>query len=280
MLIPITFKNDSASSKTGKTTPVIERFKNAYSFSKKVGIFEGYGKNCSALSTTISANTDGTFSVKFNKGAIGIYGGIGVIEQGTTLNIPNTISSGSLGVKINLSNPAGTEMQFYAKSLNDALVQDNLQENETSGVYEFEIYKYSISGSVMTLTNGANFNNRIYSNQDYIDILFGKIKNYVVDEQDTAKGWFRIWANGFKETAFTITPDVDSDGLEVELPVEFVDDTYNIHVQTFGRKVTGSTGIGGIAVARFIGNVVSKETKKFKMQCQDTDKYMIYAFGY
>lgn len=199
-LKPKTFKNnDTAERKTkiGKITPADARLFNAYELSKKVGIFSGYGGNCTAINTTITANADNTYSIVLNKGAIGIYGGIGIIEQGTSINIPSSITQGSFGVRVNLQNSAGAEMQFYYKAQSEALVQNDLNADEVSGIYEFELYKYSISGSVMTLTNGANYNDRLLSNEEQFKALIKR--DYVVEDIATETGWIRVWASGFKE---------------------------------------------------------------------------------
>lgn len=259
-LKPKTFKNnDTAERKTkiGKITPVDARLFNAFGLSKKVGVFKGYGGDCRAINTMVTANNDNTYSIILNKGAICIYGGIAIIEQGTTITVPNTYSNGSFGVRVNLQNSAGAEMQFYYKSQSEALIQNDLQEDEVSGIYEFELYKYSISGSILTLTQGSNFNDVILSNEEQFNILIGKTKDYIIDNLGTTNGWIRVWASGFKEMGGVInTGTAGIVDLTFDESLKFKDLKYSVVLTPEPSDETNKT---------FTAHITNKTENSFKV---------------
>ena len=161
MLVPVTFKNndtETIKTKIGKVSQQKARLIYCNALAKQVGIIENYkntsgAESCSIINpNNISKSQDGTkFIVKFNKGAVSIYGGIGVIEQGTEFEVANVnTSKGSLGIRVDLSKSAGEEMVFYAKTT--ALDKDNLLVDEQGGAYDLELYTYSITNGSMVLT--------------------------------------------------------------------------------------------------------------------------------
>ena len=146
MIIPLIFKNndtETQKTKIGKVSSKLARMIYAQNLSGKVGIFKGYGNECSIYQSVVGSL--GKTTITFNKGAISIYGGIVYIEQGTTLEVPNE-TNGSIGIYVDLSQEAGNEVSFYAGG-NPPTDVDNLQDNETTGKYYFELYKYSVSGT-------------------------------------------------------------------------------------------------------------------------------------
>ena len=290
MLIPITFKNDDTASKksrVGKITPANARLLNSFSLLKKVGIFEGYGSNCSAISTTITANSDNTFTITLNKGAFNIYGGVGVIEQGTTVIIPNTYSRGSFGIRVDLKNDAGQEVLFYTKSQDDALVQNDLQANEVSGVYEFELYKYTINGSVMTLTEGVNFKDRVVGHYENLVNMFGGMSDYVVTFIRDGNTWFRKWKSGWKEYGEMIDASKTVNGeITCSFKEAFENTDYSVSIQTIDKRNApiGSSGDATYPVMWASIPLVSNQQKdyiKFNAQTFSGEfKYSVVVCGY
>lgn len=288
MLIPITFKNnDTLTEKTkiGKTTPAQARLMNSYGLSRQVGIFHNYGGDCLAKSMSIGANADNSFTVYLNKGAVSIYGGIAIIEENTPVNIKNNITNGSFGIKVNLNNTAGSEMTFYTKSQNDALDKNDLQGDETGGIYEFELYKYSISGSNLTLTEGADLNKKIYTNQQLLEDVFLKINDYVVYQERLTNGWYRKWNSGFKEYHITISTTTTNDVQTCKFKEEFTDLNYAISVQTVrtsSNPVTGASGSVPTGDLYGILPLVYDKTKAhFKFHTvAGSINYNVYVSGY
>lgn len=155
MLIPLIFKNndtDSVKTKIGKVTPNMSRLLYAYSLRGKTGILKDYASECSITIPVDYASNIGYGRVTFNKGVLSVCGGIVYIEQGTTFDIPVTsdMQNASLGVRVDLSRDAGNEVEFFYKT--GSLTQNDLQDNETSGVYEFDIYKFNVTSGLITLT--------------------------------------------------------------------------------------------------------------------------------
>ena len=288
MLIPITFKNnDTAGAKTkvGKITPANARLLNSFSLLKKVGIFDGYGGNCTAISTTISAETDNTYTIVLNKGAFSIYGGVGVIEQGTSVNIKNTYTSGSFGIKVNLQQSAGNEVSFYYKPQSEALVKNDLQADEVSGVYEFELYKYTISGSVMRLTDGANLKDYIVGHYENLVNMFDGMTDYVVTFERSGSTWFRKWKSGWKEYG-TIVNGVDGvTEHTVTFKENFSDENYSVSAQTILNSTTRFSGSEQLTIAGTLATlplVFDKQADHLKLQTLSRNylKYSIVVCGY
>lgn len=182
MLIASTFKNNdtaSVKSKTGKVTPAIARAQNIQSVyyktkttiptDKKAGILKDYGGECTAT----MSNNGITASITFAKGLVVVCGGYIYIEAGTTFStdsgeglpiVNNT--SGKLGVKVDLTQPAGQEVKFFYKTT--ALTQDDLQSNE-QGTYEFALYDYTIDS--VGQVNLTKTNSYVYGANQVIDML-------------------------------------------------------------------------------------------------------------
>jgi hypothetical protein len=164
MLVGLTFKNndtEQVKTKIGKVSSSLQRMINSYFFSDKVGILKGYANECSIFNQVVG--TLGKTTITFNKGALSIYGGVVLIEQGTTLEIPN-VANGSIGVYVDLSQEAGKEVSFYAGA-NPPTDADNLQDNEITGKYYFELYEYSVSGTTFTITSKTD--KFIVENEDF-----------------------------------------------------------------------------------------------------------------
>lgn len=149
-LIPLIFKNndtENIKTKIGKVSSKLARMIYSHNLTGKVGILKSYGNECNISNQVVGSL--GKTTITFDKGALSVYGGIVYIEQGTTLEIPN-VSNGSIGVYVDLTQQAGNEVSFYAG--NDVPTdKDNLQNNENSGKYYFELYTYTVSGTSFTI---------------------------------------------------------------------------------------------------------------------------------
>ena len=157
-LIPVTFKHstDEDKKKSGKVSTVTARMLYANTFSDKVGIVKGYKKDDATDELSVAydntATTSTSFRLVFNKGAVSIYGGIGIVEQGTIYDIPKGLSNYSFGIKVDLKQSAGNEMGFYYKPSTEGLEQQDLQIHDTDGVYEFELFKVTTTGDVPAIS--------------------------------------------------------------------------------------------------------------------------------
>ena len=185
-LIPVTFKHSADDKKSGKVSTITARMLYANTFSGKVGIVKGYKRDDETDELSFgydnTASTPTTFRLVFNKGAVSIYGGIGIIEQGTTYDVPKGLTNNSLGIRINLSNPAGQEMEWYVKPSTEELRKDDLQMHDTDGVYEFEICKITTTGDTPTVSE--------------------KTTQYIQSVKDYVEG--RIDSMGFKQGSITV----------------------------------------------------------------------------
>lgn len=120
---------------------------------KQTGIWNKYNK-CD-VTAPIDYSVSGYGTIKFNSGAINICGRVIYIDADTELAIPLTATStGSIGVKVDLSQAVGEQVDFYSKTT-QSLTQQDLNENK-NGVYEFEIFKYTSNGVSITLTKQNN----------------------------------------------------------------------------------------------------------------------------
>lgn len=156
--------------KIGKVPPNMARALYAYGLSKKTGIFKGYGNECSITAQTTYTSGYDKATVIFDKGLISICGGIIYMEQGTecVIDITSSMANASLGLKVDLSKPEGEEVSFFVKAGN--LEKDDLQANDTTGVYEFEIYKINIVANT-SLSLGAKTTEYVDSVNDALDAI-------------------------------------------------------------------------------------------------------------
>lgn len=151
MLIPLIFKNDDdltgdvpKYSRIGKVPPSMSRAINAYSLYNKVGVFYGYANECNATATFSSVTS--TATITFGKGLISVYGGVMLMEEGTQHQFTATANTnGYIGVGVDLSKDAGQEAGIFAKA--SGLNTNDLQANESTGKFDFILYRYSIDGS-------------------------------------------------------------------------------------------------------------------------------------
>lgn len=142
-LIPLIFNNndtDTIKTKIGKVPAMMGRAMNAYSFYNKCGIFKNYGKDCkpSIIEQKIQSST-----ISIGKGIVSVYGGVMLIEDNTPFSFSHEAGeTGYIVVSVDLSKDAGLEAQLVAKK--SGINNDNLQANETSGKFDFILYKYVV----------------------------------------------------------------------------------------------------------------------------------------
>jgi hypothetical protein len=167
MLRAITFKQ-------GNVTPHVDGIIHKYQMINPTGIYSGFGGEC-GITAPIDYPSSGQAKVIFNEGIISVQGRHIGIDAGTEFSFSlSATSTGSLGVKIDLSQPAGSEVQFYTKTT-QTLTQQDLAENRTTGVYEFEIYKFTATATTVTL--GAKTAQIVATNKINLDA----VKSYVDD---------------------------------------------------------------------------------------------------
>lgn len=219
MFIPIHAKADiteGEGAKKGKFTPAQNAQLVAWSLSSKTGILDCLGK-CEAYPTTYNI-VDNKATINFNKGYVVICGRLVECEQNTKFEInTNLYTSGKIVLRYNLS--ASKEKEFEVAVVTGALRDDDLNENTFTGIHEFELYEFSVSGSVLTLTR---------TNTNYVPNIGGKLSQFeasLKDEgkplhgYDDSKGTIeeRLTDLGFKKGVVTMiaTPVVSGNIVEV-----------------------------------------------------------------
>ena len=187
-IIPLIFKNDDTVienadgsttpvySRTGKVPPSMGRAINAYSLYNKCGIFKGYGYNCKADVISTSFNKT-TISIK--KGLVSIYGGVILIEDGTTFEFSTSANTtGYIGITVDLSKDAGQEVTMFAKT--SGFNKDDLQANEVTGKFDLILFKYTSSADGTVNNDNLKYYNQftqteepafVYDANQVIDLL-------------------------------------------------------------------------------------------------------------
>lgn len=167
--IAIDAKSDVTESKKGKLTPAQHAMLNAWCLSSKTGILD-WGNMCESTSSSYSVS-GGTASVYFKKGFVVICGRLVECEDGSSVLVSapsvGTVN-GKIILRFNLSNSGAEE--FEATTKTGALVHQDLNDNPTTGVYEFELYSYTATPTTVTLSR---------TNTDYIPDVGGKLEQLV-----------------------------------------------------------------------------------------------------
>lgn len=202
--IPIDAKADIEGSKKGKLTPAQHAQLNAWCLASKTGILDCLDK-CEAEFSSYTA-TDNKATVVFKKGYIVICGRLVECEAGTKVEVITPVSgeiSGKIILRYSLS--AVKEDEFVVETKVGSLIQQDLNDNPLTGVYEFELYSYKATPTTVTLTR---------TNTDYVPDIGGKLSQFeksLTDEgkplggYDTSKGTIeeRLTALGFNEVPTT-----------------------------------------------------------------------------
>lgn len=169
MFIAINAKADIQGSKKGKLTPAQNAQVNAWCLASKTGIFD-FGGKCEASSLSfVASNNEAT--IDFRNGFVAICGRIIECEEGTQVKVV-TPTTGTINGKIILRYDlsANGANEFTVTTTNAELIQQDLNENPITGVYEFELYSYTA-----TPTNVALIRN----NTDYIPDIGGKLSQFM-----------------------------------------------------------------------------------------------------
>lgn len=154
MFIPIHAKADIVGEKKGKITPAQASQLNAWCLASKTGILDWGGK-CEATATSYSISNN-VATIVLNKGYIVICGRLVEVEQNTSIDIDTSANpSGKIILSFNLSS-SGKE-EFKVEVVDRVLRQDDLNENPISGVYEFELYSYSVTSTTVTLNRNVQY---------------------------------------------------------------------------------------------------------------------------
>lgn len=165
--IAIDAKADVQGSKKGKLTPAQHAQLNAWCLASKTGILDCLGK-CEAKETTVTA-TNNQATVVFKKGYVVICGRLVECEADTEV-IVNTPASGSVTGKIILRYDlsATQEQEFEVATKSTALIQQDLNDNTLTGVYEFELYSYTATPTAIVLVR----------NQEYVPDIGGMLQKF------------------------------------------------------------------------------------------------------
>ena len=165
--------------KKGKLTPAQHAQINAWCLAKKTGIFDYLGKCEYDTNLTNLIPQDGNVTVFFKKGYVAICGRIVECEAGTKVEInTNEMPNGKIVLRYDLRASKDEEFKVVVVSQSTILEQNDLNENTENGVYEFELYSYSLSGSSIVLTR---------SNTEYIKDISSKIDD--IEERLTKMGF-------------------------------------------------------------------------------------------
>lgn len=162
--IPIDAKADVQGSKKGKLTPAQHAQLNAWCLASKTGILDCLDKCVATASSYIVSNNKA--NIIFKKGYIVICGRLVECEAGTVVEVttPTTGSvTGKIILKYDLS--ASQEGEFIVTTKTGSLVQQDLNEDPVTGIYEFELYSYTATPTNITLTRTG----------DYVPDIGGKI---------------------------------------------------------------------------------------------------------
>ena len=179
--IPIDAKADISSgegSKKGKLTPAQHSQINAWSLTRKTGILNCLGK-CEATSESYSV-INNEASVTLKSGYFSICGRIVECEYGTVVTIPAPLSGeikGRIVATFNLSAVQNNEFTVSAVGNRNTLVQEDLNENPVTGVYEFELYKYTATPTNVYLERTG----------EYIPDVEGKFEQFEASLKDEGK---------------------------------------------------------------------------------------------
>lgn len=167
--IAIDARADVAESKKGKLTPAQHAQLNAWCLASKTGILD-WGNRCESTAASYSVS-GGSATVYFKKGFAVICGRLVECEEGSSVTVEapsvGTVN-GKIILRFNLSNSGAEE--FEATTKTGALVQQDLNDNPTTGVYELELYSYTATPTTVTLSR---------SNTDYIPDIGGKLAQFI-----------------------------------------------------------------------------------------------------
>lgn len=204
--IPIDAKADVENSKKGKLTPAQHSQLNAWSLVNKTGIFD-FLSRCEATATTYTA-TSNIATVVFNKGFFVVCGRLVECEQGTEVQITTPVSGSETGwiiAKFNLSASGTSEFEVTIKKKTENLIQQDLNLNPTTGIYEFVLYDYTAYPESVTIERTNT--NYLPSVQSRISDLYQHMpsKRITIDGDITAETRSKFIAFGADVTIGRVT---------------------------------------------------------------------------
>lgn len=176
MFIPIDAKADITGSKKGKLTPAQHAQINAWCLANKTGIFDCLDR-CEAEQNSYTA-VNNIANIVFKKGYLAICGRIVECEAGTEVQVVTPASgsvSGRIIARYNLASSG--EEEFIITTTTRNLVQQDLNNNPLTGVYEFELYSYTATPTLVTLTRNAS----------YVPDIGGKLSQFEASLKDEGK---------------------------------------------------------------------------------------------
>lgn len=153
-MIPITFNKDDLNNvKKGNVRGQDLASFLSISMPKRAGVLDIFDDPCGYVQIT---PTTGYAIVTMKKGYINIYGRCIYVEQNEQVQIALPTSgtvTGTFGIRINLGETGANEVAWFTKTT--TLQQDNILNNEITGIYEFALYNYTATSSGLTLTKIA-----------------------------------------------------------------------------------------------------------------------------
>lgn len=202
MFIAIDAKADIQGEKKGKLTPAQHAQINAWSLVNKTGILDCLNR-CEATSLSYTPS-DNAVTITFKSGYIAICGRIVECEENTTYTLSTPVTgetSGKIILKYDLSGNKNSEFTITTKT--GDLIQEDLNINPFTGVYEFELYSYVANSNSVTLSR----------NQTYISDFPTKLSP--LNNYDNSKGTIeqRLTNLGFKSLpSFSTNFAIESSG--------------------------------------------------------------------
>ena len=211
--IAIDAKADLLNSKKGKMTPAQHAQINAWTLTKKTGIFDWGGKCEAEYQEYNASGSEDRVTVKFKGGYLSVCGRIIECQAGASIDVPLKKGSGlddtgHIVLQCRLGASGKDEFKLVAKS-GTALTKEDLNEYPQNGVYEFSLYGYSASQTKVTLSqrNASDYISSVEGNFNNI-LGFGKPlyeydENKGTIEDRLAYAEERLTKLGFKKGALT-----------------------------------------------------------------------------
>ena len=156
MFIAIDAKADIQGEKKGKLTPAQHAQINAWSLVNKTGILDCLNR-CEATSLSYTPS-DNAVTITFKSGYIAICGRIVECEENTTFTLSTPVTgetTGKIILKYDLSGNKNSEFTITTKT--GDLIQEDLNINPFTGVYEFELYSYVANKDSVTLSRNQTY---------------------------------------------------------------------------------------------------------------------------
>ena len=150
-MIPIMFNQDDTNNeKKGNVRAQDLASILAFSLPKNAGVLDIFSNPCSIYQTSY---TTGFATVTLHKGYVSIFGRLIYVEEGEQVQVQlptdSSTVTGVFGIRINLAENGANEVTWFTKTT--TLQQDDLLNNEQSGVYEFGLYTYTATSANLTL---------------------------------------------------------------------------------------------------------------------------------